>query len=315
VSGVVLSPDAGGAPCLVHLINLRRIVMRVMKRVKGVVAVVCVVLMAGCGQNSVSPSEPATLSGGETTGSQGPKGTPTGTGDAPTAPSEVPSSPEEPSSPMPPPGARCRTYATDFSTIYDEDDADASTTTCAFDVETRLFSCTLNGEYVFNSTVEKQYERVDDFVAEVDVLGRMGWTSSVDSKPSGEVNHVEAATYDGQGRLVVLATTRGGEEIAYWTETYSTWDTQGRPLDGVMTFEGRFGDCRDWWVSWTYRDDERQVVRTFSEGEGDGCFDETRTQTFDEDDNVIYSETLDISGWTTLEEVRITSSAEVCRSL
>lgn len=285
--------------------------MRVMKRMNGVLVVVCVVCMAACGQNSVSPSEPTTLSGGETVGAEGAQGTPVGTGDAP----EASASPDEPASPMPPPGARCRTYPTDFSTIYDEDDADASQTTCAFDGETLLFSCTLSGEFVFDSTVEREYERVDDFVAEVDVLGGMRWTSSVDAKPSGEINYVEVATYDPQGRLLVLATTRGGEEAPYWTETYSTWDSQGRPLEGSMTFEGRFGDCRDWQVSWAYHDDERQVVRIFSEGEGDGCYDETRTQTFDGDGNLIYSETLDISGWTTLEEIRITSRAEVCRAL
>ena len=208
---------------------------------------------------------------------------------------------------------RCRTYASSYSTVYDSDAGDSSETTCRFDSSSVRLNCALSGEYVFDSNVEKHYDSVDDFVFEGAAFGRVTWQTSVDVKPSGEVNYTETATYDSDGRLTALDTTRGGETTAYWTEAYSRWDSFGRPIEGQMEFRGRYGECVNWGVAWSYDNALRSVTRIFSGGEGDGCYDEATVRLYDEHGNELSSVSDDNSGWITSEDRTLIEFEEVCR--
>ena len=208
---------------------------------------------------------------------------------------------------------RCRSYASSYITVYDGDDEDFSETSCRFDQSTYRLRCTLQGEFVLDSSVEKTYGSVDDFIDEGAAPGMSRWLTSVDKKPDGRVNYTETATYDRQGRLTFLDTVREDEVSPYWTEVYTRWDSTGRPFEGAMEFLGRYGQCLNWGVNWSYNPGERTATRIYSGGEGDGCYDETMVKTYDSDGNEVSSVTDDNSGWLTIEDRTITQWEEVCR--
>jgi len=205
----------------------------------------------------------------------------------------------------------CRQYATQSLSQFDGDPEDTAQKSCVFEAGTNILTCELAGDAVFNATTITTYQSVRAFVLEGQTVGSIGWLTRVNQEPSGTVNYTESLEFDDQGKATSLTTTRGGETSPYWTETYTAWDSEHRPTQGLMQFEGRYGRCTNWEVSIEYQQPEGRVTREVFGGSGDGCYDETVTRTYDAQGHLL-KEVTTSDGEDYVEAITITAHEEIC---
>lgn len=168
-------------------------------------------------------------------------------------------SPTGPTSSTPP--ARCRTYATAFTSIVTlVSDSFSSTSTesesCQFDTATRILRCTvaLSGGGCSTSIRSQTYATVADFVEEAEAVGRTRYSTweNISSGNCTASTSSRSFTYGPDKRPVRSVTENAGFRI---DTTFTAWDALGRPTEASSISTGTSNCSRT--ESITYDDTAR----------------------------------------------------------
>jgi len=215
------------------------------------------------------------------------------------------------SSPMAPSpvanGQACRTFATQWTETFTF--GQPATATASFDSANRVYSETAPG----TSTVVRRtiYQSVGDFIDEPAVMGRIlaaRRESCATPACVGGFGQVDVYTYDQQRRLAARDSQAGGFTIS--RETYSGWDTQGRPVTGTRSQSGLCTLP----IVLTYDDARRTVTTEPGQTTNILCLSLAfaSAQTFDADGNLI-NDTGSGGGTSTTTTRTITGTDRICK--
>lgn len=223
---------------------------------------------------------------------------------------------KNPVGPSPPPiggGQACRTYATEWTTTFTF--APPKRTQATFSLADRSYShiSPAGSTQVVSRTL---YDSVADFVDETAVMGRALHRRvercTTSSCPVG-LAEVDELTYDNQRRVATLTHFVLGAPLT--AETYSAWDTQGRPTAGTMS-QPQPGGCV-FPISLGYNDAARTVT-VAPGGPISGILCQVlasgvpATRSYDADGNLI-SETATAGGTSTTATHSIISTNRLCK--
>jgi hypothetical protein len=219
------------------------------------------------------------------------------------------SSPVQPTWSAAPFPQSCRTYATQWLATSTFGQPVSSSASFSATDATLTQTSPAGSAQVVRRTV---YQNVADFIDEPTVVGRalsLRTESCANANCVGGLLDVETPTYDSQRRRTGLTRTLNG--VSLIVETYSAWDSQGRPTAGTRT---QPGECVAP-LSLLYDDAARTVtVAPTGLGLGVACLGAyfSSAQSYDADGNLI-SDSESGGGTSTTAISTIAATAHLCK--